>query len=214
MRFNVSARTFVAVLAIPAGMACASTHHSQTVSSAGSVSLTDTPRNATLSPREAEMLRRMTDPNILGHMAMADSVEIVMGKLALNRSKTDAVDDFARQMISDHTASLDAEHAIARRNGVGMETIVGELNISHMGPMVDSVGPTISEASFDRNYLLAQVQMHRHILAELQTLQDVARDAAVREHIAAAIPVVTQHMNRAHDLAVQRGYAKKGDWMH
>jgi putative membrane protein len=178
------------------------------------VSLTDSRRNATLSPRESEMLRSMTDPNILGHMAMADSVEIVMGKLALNRSKTDAVDNFARQMISDHTASLDAEHAIARHDGMGMQTMVGELNVSHMGPMVDSVGPTISEATFDRNYLLSQVQMHRHILAELQTLQDVARDPAVREHVVAAIPVVTQHMNRAHDLAVQRGYMKKGDWMH
>jgi putative membrane protein len=214
VRYNMPARTFIAVLAIPAGLACASAHHSQTVSSAGSVSLTDTPRNAVLSSRETEMLRSMTDPNILGHMAMADSVEIVMGKLALNRSKTDAVDDFARQMISDHTASLDAEHAIARHDGMGMQTMVGELNVSHMGPMVDSVGPTISEATFDRNYLLSQVQMHRHILAELQTLQDVARDRAVREHVVAAIPVVTQHMNRAHDLAVQRGYLKKGDWMH
>jgi hypothetical protein len=84
MKFTIGVRGVVAAMAAPAFIACASVRQSDTMSAAGTVNIPD--ETATLSVSEVDMLRRMTDPNILGHMAMADSVEVVMAEFAEHRT--------------------------------------------------------------------------------------------------------------------------------
>jgi predicted outer membrane protein len=206
MKFTMGMRGVVAALAAPAFVACASAHHND-VGAAGTLNLTDA--TAALSSSEVGMLQRMTDPNILGHMAMADSVEIVMAQFAEKRTKNDDVLNFARMMDVDHSNHLAAERTLGSTSGVGIHTLANELKVSHMGPMVDSIGPQISELKFDRNYVLAQIQMHQHMLGELQVLQDVAKNDMVRDHVKASIPVVQAHLDRAREIAKKYDYGHK-----
>jgi putative membrane protein len=200
-------RGVVVAVAAPAFIACASTRQHDSLSAAGTLNLTDA--TAAISPSELNMLQRMTDPNILGHIAMGDSVEIVMAEFAMNRTKNDDVLNFARMMNSDHTTDLNNERALATSSGVGIHTLANELKVSHMGPMVDSVGPQIAETKFDRNYILSQIEMHQHILGELQVLQGVAKNEMVRDHINAVIPVVQAHLDRAREIAKKYDYGHK-----
>jgi len=206
MKLTAGIRGAVVPMAAPAFIACASTHSRDNLSSAGTLNLTDA--TAAVTPSEVDMLQRMTDPNILGHMGMADSVEIVMAEFAQTRTKNDDVLEFARMMKSDHTVHRDAVRSLGTTTGVGIHTLANELKVSHMGRMVDSIGPQISELKFDRNYILAQVEMHQHILGELQVLQDVAKNDMVRNDIRATIPTVQLHLDRA------RAIAKKYDYGH
>jgi putative membrane protein len=209
MQFRMGVRGVVAALAAPAFIACASTRQSDSVSAAGTLNFSDaTDATAALSSSEVAMLQRMTDPNILGHMAMGDSVEIVMAEYAQRRTKNDDVLDFARMMASDHSTHLTAERTLGTTSGVGIHTLANELKASHMGRMVDSIGPQISELTFDRNYVLAQIEMHQHMLGELQVMQGVAKNEMVRDHVKATIPVVQAHLDRA------RAIAKKYDYGH
>src|SRR4051812_38525682 len=89
--------TVVAATAFAAIAACASTQQYDTGSAAGTISLLDAPP-ATLNADELNMLHRMTDANILGHVAMGDSIEVVMAQFAERRTKTDDVLQFARRM--------------------------------------------------------------------------------------------------------------------
>ena len=116
-------------------------------------------------------------------------------------------------MDVDHSTNLQNERALAERTGLGMHTMVGEMKASHMGVFVDSVGPQISEMYLDHNYIMSQVQIHEHMLAELRTLDGVAKSNAVRKHIEAMIPIVAGHLNTARDMAVRRGYIKKDSWL-
>jgi putative membrane protein len=206
MKFTIGVRGVVAALAAPAFIACASTHQNDSVA-AGTLNVTDA--TATLSSSEVSMLQRMTDPNILGHIAMSDSVEIVMAQFAEHRTKNDDVLNFARMMDVDHSSDIEAERQLGSTTGVGIHTLANELKVSHMGPMVDSVGPQIAEMKFDRNYILSQVQMHQHMLGELQVLQDVAKNDRVREHVKATIPVVQAHLDRAREIAKKYDYGHK-----
>lgn len=208
MKFTVGIRGVVAAIAAPAFIACASTRQNDTMSAAsGSLKLTDA--TAALSSSEVDMLQRMTDPNILGHMAMGDSVEIVMAQFAEQRTKNDDVLGFARMMDADHNAHLAAERNLGTTSGIGIHTLANELKVSHMGRMVDSIGPQISELKFDRNYILAQVEMHQHMLGELQVLQGVAKNEQVRDHIRASIPIVQSHLDRAREIAKKYDYGHK-----
>lgn len=200
-------RALVIALAVPAFVACS---HTQTTSLAnGEIAPATDIEVVPISASEADMLRRMTDANRLGHMAMGDSVEVVMAQMAEKRSKNDDVLNFARQMDVDHNTSLMAERNLAKTTGLGINTMTTELKLSHMGPMVDSIGPQISEVTFDRNYILAAVQMHSHMLGELQELQASAHNQALRDHIAATIPVVQGHLNRAREIAHKYDWASK-----
>jgi predicted outer membrane protein len=109
--------------------------------------------------------------------------------------------NYAREMDTDHSTHLQAERTLAKTSGVGIHTLANELKMSHMGRMVDSIGPQISEATFDRNYILAQIQMHQHMIGELQILQNVAMNPLVRDHVKATIPVVQAHLDRAKAIA-------------
>ena len=206
MQFRMGIRGVVAALAAPAFIACASTRQNDAVSAAGTLDLPD--YAAALNTSEVGMLQRMTDPNILGHMAMGDSIEVVMAEYAQRRTKNDDVLEFARAMDVDHSSHMNAARALAVSSGVGIHTLANELKASHMGPLVDSIGPQISELKFDRNYILAQIQMHEHMLGELDVLQDVAQNDAVRDHIKASIPVMQAHLDRA------RAIAKKYEFGH
>lgn len=205
MKSTTVLRILIGAIAAPAFVACASTQTSDT-SAAGALAVPNVIEIVPVSASEAVMLRRMTDPNILGHVSMSDSVEVVMAKFAQQRTKNDDVLDFARKMDVDHSTDMQAVRNIAQTTGLGMHTIVGELAMSHMGAMVDSVGPQISGMTFDRNYILANVQMHQHMLAELETLHASAQNATVREHLAQMIPTVQSHLDRARDIA------RKYDW--
>jgi predicted outer membrane protein len=206
MKFTMGVRGVVAALTAPAFIACASTRHND-MGAAGTLKLTDA--TAALSSSEVTMLQRMTDPNILGHMAMGDSVEIVMAQFAEHRTKNDDVLNFARMMDVDHSTHLAAERTLGTTSGVGIHTLANELKASHMGPMVDSIGPQISELKFDRNYILSQVQMHQHMLGELEVLQDVAKNDMVRDHVRATIPIVQAHLDRAREIAKKYDYGHK-----
>jgi predicted outer membrane protein len=198
--------------ATTAFVACASTPQYDTASAAGNLSLLDAPP-VTLSADELTMLSRMTDANILGHVAMADSVEVVMAEFAEKRTMSDDILAYARRMDTDHSTHLLKTRDLAGTTNVGIHTIVGEMKASHMGEMVDSIGPQKSEVNFSRNYVLSQVQMHRHMLAELNELAAVAKNAAVRDHITATIPVVQGHLNDAIALARKYDYASKKSLM-
>jgi putative membrane protein len=206
MKWNGKMRMLTLAMAAPAFAACASTRQNDMAMAAGTVGSPMQIEFAPISPAESDMLRQMTDPNILGHVAMSDSVEVVMAQFAEQRTKNDDVLNFARQMDVDHSTDLQALRNLAQTSGIGMHTMVGELKASHMGKMVDSIGPQISEITFDRNYIISQVQMHQHVLAELQTLQGVTQNATLRDHINAMIPTVQEHLNKARDLAHKYDY--------
>jgi predicted outer membrane protein len=206
MQFKTGVRGVVAALAAPAFIACASSHQND-MSAGGSLNLTDA--TAALSSSEVNMLQRMTDPNILGHIAMNDSVEIVMAEFAERRTKNDDVLNFARAMDVDHSTDIAAERSLATTSGVGIHTLANELKASHMGRMVDSIGPQVSDLRFDSNYIIAQIEMHQHMLGELQVLQDVAKNDAVRNHVKATMPVVQAHLDRARAIAKKYDYGRK-----
>jgi len=120
MKFTIGVRGVVAALAVPAFVACASTHQNESAA-AGTLNVMDA--TATLSSSEVSMLQRMTDPNILGHIAMSDSVEIVMAQFAQRRTKNDDVLSFARMMDVDHSSDLETERQLGSSTGLGIHTL-------------------------------------------------------------------------------------------
>src|SRR4051812_22423342 len=59
---------------------------------------------------ELDLLRRMSDANILGHLAVLDSIEIALSDWTINYSKSDVVTDYAKAMDARYRNNLDTDH--------------------------------------------------------------------------------------------------------
>ncbi|MDB4913451.1 MAG: hypothetical protein JWM95_1095 [Gemmatimonadetes bacterium] len=196
---SLTARILTGAVAISA---VASTVHAQRISARSMTA--DVP----LAPSETKFLRGMSDADVLGHLIVLDSVEVDVSKAAIRRSKSDAVTAFAKQTLADHGSAMNADKQIGKQTGIAPTMIVGELKKSHMGAQVDSVD-IASDLTVDRHYIMSQVEMHQHAIAELQTLREVARNPAIRAHIDAQIPAMREHLAKAHEIAMSKGFEKK-----
>ncbi len=161
-------------------------------------------QSRSLLPAEDRVLRSMSDANILGHLASVDSFEVALSDTAIMKSKSDTVLRFAREMRTAHLAARTQARTLGRELGVPLTTIANEMKRTHMFAPADSVSIG-SEVNVDRHYITQQIEMHDHMLAELNVLQDVARDERVKANVRARIPVVQGHLDYAKSVAKAKG---------
>ncbi|HEX4682510.1 MAG TPA: DUF4142 domain-containing protein [Gemmatimonadaceae bacterium] len=206
-------RGFIMMVAVSAAAAasalgaCASSSQYSVNSAGGTVDLAAY-SPPPLSTSEIQVLRGMSDEDILGHMVLVDSMEMATADTAMRLIRSDALLSYARLMRANHSTDRAAVLDISQRTGIPIVQQFGGLRASHVAASLDSLRQA-SDLTIDRHYIMSQVQLHAHVLRELETLQDVARNDAVRQHIAEMIPVVRDHLARAHAIAVERGFEKK-----
>jgi predicted outer membrane protein len=165
-------------------------------------------QSRSLLPEEANVLRSMSDANILGHLASLDSLEISLSDSLVLRSKSDTVTGYAKAMRAAHAASRTTARGVASALGVPLTTLASEMNRTNKYARGDSVSAA-SDLTVDRHYLVTQLEMHDHMLAELQLLEEVARDARVKAHVRSRIPAVRNHLDYARSVAKARGVSTK-----
>jgi predicted outer membrane protein len=201
------ARPFATMLAISVFAACAS-HQQRTSSVAGgSVDLSAYPIPA-IDASELQILRGMSDADILGHLITVDSLEVATADTALRLSKSDEVLAYAKLTRENALENLRRDRALARETGITPTPIFAGFKTTHAAAMLDSVS-IASDTKIDRYYIMSQVGSDQHVLGELETLEGVAKNPALRDHIATMIPALRDHLARAHALAAQKGFEKK-----
>jgi predicted outer membrane protein len=196
-----NSRTFVCLIAAVAVSACARNGQNYTSTAGGDVDLSRA--TVMLGNREVTILREMSDANILGHLLDVDSLEVAAADTANRLSRSDDVLTYAKMMHLAHTGDAEREREIGRQTGLIPTIDVTKLRSSHVARQLDSLR-VASDLTVDRHYLVSQVQLHQHVLSELEILQGVARRPDLRQHITELIPVVEDHLARARALAKAR----------
>jgi putative membrane protein len=172
---------------------------------------------------QAADISRMNNQNIVAHLATSDSLEVALSQLAVSRAQNSAVRDFAQRMVTEHTAHMQMGKQLAQQNGITPMPLPGDTldiamasrmmsrltnDMSGMAGMSNSSssssnGGTMGNSS-DRQIMMAEVAMHRHMLQELTMLQPQATGAA-RQLVDQTIPVVRQHLTDAQSVWRQVG---------
>lgn len=207
-KLRITAATVAAAFAAFATLtACASNSQYASSSAAGTVDLAAYP-NPDLSASELQLLRGMSDQEILGHIILVDSMEVATADSTIRIAMSDPILSYARLMHAVHTKDLADVRSLGRERGITPVQTFGGLRASHVAADLDSI-PKASDLTLDRHYIMSQVELHQHVLRELEVLQQTTRDPALRSHIDMMIPVVRDHLARAHAIAVEKGFEKK-----
>ncbi|WP_296002604.1 DUF4142 domain-containing protein [Rugamonas sp.] len=138
-----------------------------------------------------------TDQRILADLAQANLNEVAAAQLATQKSQNADVQQFARQMTTDHGQALQDVQAMAQNKGVMLPTAADAKQ-----QQMDAKLGQLSGAAFDQAYLeRAGVTAHKQAHAMLARAQSRATDPDLKALVAKMQPTVDQHLATVQQLA-------------
>jgi putative membrane protein len=121
----------------------------------------------------------------------ANMFEIETSKVALQNASSQQVKDFAQRMIDDHTkAGNDMNAAIGANTAMkgDVATSLGMMHKLKLSKLKKEEG-----ASFDKDYVNAQVDAHDDAVKLFQKYADNGDDAALKTFAANTLPTLQEH---------------------
>jgi putative membrane protein len=190
-------------LALPLAMlACSSDRPSRTASGY-EPAMTPAARTTPSAPAEpvSEPSERLADAQITTVLRAINVAEVDQARLAVGKVHEETVKRFAETMIAHHGQALKDIDALNTHLGFepSESQLVHELRIKATN--VDQQLSDINDSSFDKRYMLAQIDMHR---AALDAIDRRLTPAAVRDDvkqlIASMRPRVADHLQMAQTI--------------
>lgn len=111
----------------------------------------------------------LSDVEIAHAAYTADDLDIAYAKIALDKSKSTAIREFAQLMIKDHTAANEAALALVKKLGVTPKGNAFSQTLVKNGEAKKSELGGLSGAAFDRAYAQNELAYHRVVV---QTVAD------------------------------------------
>ena len=140
--------------------------------------------------------------DFVAQAAIGDRYEIEAARIALERSRTDAVRQVARRMIDDHTANTHhLEAALEMNESKGVAPPPDGLD-ARRSRMLEHLR-TVPDDSFDATYLDQQVLAHQETVSLLASYRDRGGNPQLRSVAEGAFGVVSRHLERMKTLKGQ-----------
>lgn len=122
--------------------------------------------------------------------------EIELGTLAEQKGNNQAIRDFGKRMVEDHSKLEARLQELAKTKGVTLPT--------QAGPSVASLRSQFSADSgkqFDQAYLQHMLAGHKEAINEFENEIEHGQNAAYKSYAENALPVIQDHIRIAEDVA-------------
>jgi putative membrane protein len=133
--------------------------------------------------------------NFVEKAALTDMYEIEAAKIAQERSKVQAVKDFAKMMIDDHTATTAELGPLATAAGI---TPPSALDDDHMKKLDDLKKADVQD--FDDKYIDQQTDAHSAALDLLKDYAQNGKDPAIQSFAIKVSGKVEEHLQKVKAL--------------
>jgi putative membrane protein len=160
-------------------------------------------------PQQALVAPAPSTAEYLQQSALNDLFEVTASRLAVERSQTPGVRDFAQQTMSDHDDwSANLKHAL--KAGSVMLTVPTSLDVQHQENLKDLEAK--SGEQFDQAYVKEQIQGHREALDLQRAYAQAGDNAALKQFAGQATPIVESQLAKLEVLAQEtfRGAPVRG----
>ena len=143
----------------------------------------------------------------IAHVAVtANSLDSAAGVLARGKGQSQAVKDFARTMVTDHTGVNEKAVALAQRLNVTPADNDVSRQLKSDAERSQSNLQGMSGANFDRAYIDHEVTYHQTVLDALdKTLIPGAQNADLKKLLQDVRPNIAAHLERARSIQSSLG---------
>jgi putative membrane protein len=140
-----------------------------------------------------------TDAQILSFAAAANAGEIQEGQLAQHKATNPAVKNYAKLMVSDHSAMLKDGRALATKLAITPDSSkddVKDLMKSSQDDIKDLTNKKVGK-DWDEEYMDKQVDDHQKVLDKLNDASQSAKSPELKNALSDAIAKVQGHLTQA-----------------
>jgi putative membrane protein len=142
-----------------------------------------------------------TDPQIAAIVVTANQVDIDAGELARSTSKNKEVDNFASQMVTDHTGVNKAATALVTKLNVTPEDNATSASLKRAGDANIQNLKTLKGDAFDLAYIDNEVTYHQNVLDAIDhTLIPSAKNAELKALLVKVRPAFEAHLAHAKQI--------------
>jgi putative membrane protein len=142
-----------------------------------------------------------SDPQIAGIVQAANQIDIDQAKLALKKTSSQQVKEFANQMISDHTNLQKSVSDLAKKLGVAPEDSATSKQLKQQADDETSKLKSLHGNAFDKEYASHEVVFHQAVIdAAKSTLIPNAKNAELKSALEGAAPLLQGHLEHAQQL--------------
>lgn len=138
--------------------------------------------------------------NFVRNTMMGSVFEIESSKLALSKSSSAKVKEFAQKMIDDHTAASTSLKTVLSTSPSYPAAVSGTLDDKHQ-KLMDGLNAA-SGAAFDRDYVNAQKSAHDEATALFQDYAANGDDAPLKGFAETTLPTLKAHQQHINNLTL------------
>jgi putative membrane protein len=140
--------------------------------------------------------RSAMDAQFMVKAAQSDQTEIKTSELALERTSSEEVRKYAKEMIDEHTKSTGELKPLAERKGVTLTT--------ELAPKQQALYDKLSKLKgeeFDREYMAGQIAAHTDTANLYRKQIRNGRDPQVKQFARKVLPTVEGHLKEARSMS-------------
>jgi putative membrane protein len=175
-----------------------STRDTMSVAARDTVTGVDT-RTTSYAAGDVEMFRGWNDGNIIHYVIVGDSMEVELARLAETRAASAEVRDFARMLVTDHSAYLAKDLEMAKDEDLGRTPHPSDNTFGRLTNQWNELNG-LSGSAFDRAFLRHIAMKHQSSISAYRTLEPSARDDDLEKLLEERIPMLERHLNRAREV--------------
>lgn len=149
-----------------------------------------------LATMGAAWAQGMTAQDFVNQAASGGLFEVQSSELALQKSQDANVQEFAKQMITDHTANNQELIATAQAEGPTVPTQISSPQAELMQTIQGAEGD-----AFDTAYVQAQTTAHETAVTLYQTYAQGGDNQALVAYAQKSLPALQQHLEHVQGMA-------------
>lgn len=135
------------------------------------------------------------DANYLVDVAEVDKTEIEIGKLAQQKGVSQAVKDYGKMLVEDHTKSLEQVNVFAKKQNVTLPTTITDMGKDEYEKLNKKSG-----ADFDKKFADMMVEGHKKAIDVMTKISEKDSNQEIELWASNELSVLTAHLVKAKEL--------------
>jgi putative membrane protein len=161
----------------------------QSGSDANNSSSADSSASSKISAKDQQFLKKL---------AMGNEAEIELGQLAQDKASNQAVKDFGKRMVDDHTKAKDQMQQLASKENIDLPSKPAPKEAAEKARL-----EKLSGAQFDRAYMRHMVMDHRKDVNEVKNENVMTKNQDVKQLTSQLLPTLQDHLQNAEQVNSQ-----------
>jgi len=137
----------------------------------------------------------VSDSDFAKEAARGGMAEVKLGQLAQEKGSSDAVKEFGRKMVDDHSQANDKLKGVASRGNMNLPEGLSKKDQTTYDKL-----SKLSGDAFDRAYARDMVKDHQDDIAAFQQEARNGRDAGIRSFASETLPTLQDHLKMAREM--------------